>query len=305
MESFFSILISTKNRKDDLFYTLNSIFSKIKSNNYEVVVFDDGSTDGTSEMITEHFPKVILQKNKKSRSYIYCRNKMLNESKADFAISLDDDANFLTENLFEIIESFFNQNPKCGLIAARIYWDKKEPTDKSCLEKNIKVKSFIGCGHVWRMKAWQEIPNYPEWFEFYGEESFASFQLFKRQWDIHYVPDLLIHHRVDLKQRAKLKAEFANRYRRAIRADWYNYFLFFPLNKIPRKIGYSLWMQVKGKIFKGNFNVIFPLSLSIFDLILSIPRLYKYRNTLTSEQYKTYKKLNDAKIYWKKENENI
>ena len=125
MESFFSILISTKNRKDDLFYTLNSIFSKIKSNNYEVVVFDDASTDGTSEMITENFPKVILQKNKKSRSYIYCRNKMLNETKADFAISLDDDANFLTENLFEIIESFFNQNPKCGLIAARIYWDKK------------------------------------------------------------------------------------------------------------------------------------------------------------------------------------
>jgi hypothetical protein len=36
------------------------------------------------------------------------------------------------------------------------------------------VKSFVGCGHAWRMKAWHEIPNYPEWFEFYGEENYAS-----------------------------------------------------------------------------------------------------------------------------------
>ena len=180
MKPLFSILISTKNRKDNLFYTLNSLFNKIKSNNFEVVVFDDGSTDGTSEMLKEHFPKVIIQKNKKSRGYIFCRNSMLNDSIADFAISLDDDANFLTDNPFEIIESFFSQNPKCGLIATRIYWDKNEPIDKSSLEKKVQVKSFVGCGHVWRMKAWQEIPNYPEWFEFYGGERFASLKLFKK-----------------------------------------------------------------------------------------------------------------------------
>jgi glycosyltransferase involved in cell wall biosynthesis len=299
MKPLFSILISTKNRKDNLFYTLNSLFNKIKSNNFEVVVFDDGSTDGTSEMLKEYFPKVIIQKNKKSRGYIFCRNSMLNDSRADFAISLDDDANFLTDNPFEIIESFFSQNPKCGIIATRIYWDKNEPIDKSSLEKKVQVKSFVGCGHVWRMKAWQEIPNYPEWFEFYGEESFASLQLFKKKWQVQYLPELLIQHRVDLKERTKIVNDFAFRFRRSIRADWYNYFLFYPIQKIPRILTYSIAMQFKNKIAKGNFKVIFPLFLAFLDLIINIPKIIKHRNALTSEQYKAYQILNDAKIYWR------
>ena len=152
------------------------------------------------------------------------------------------------------------------------------------------------------MKAWREIPNYPEWFQFYGEENFASYQLFKTQWEVHYVPEILVQHRVDLKERAKDLKSFAFRYRRAIRADWYNYFLFLPLTKIPRLMAYSLWMQCKTKIFKGNFKVISPLFLAIADLFLAVPKLIKHRNALTSEEYTAYAKLNDAKIYWKPEN---
>jgi glycosyltransferase involved in cell wall biosynthesis len=271
------------------------------SDNVKCVVYDDGSTDETFEKVKIYFPEVEIKRNEISKGYIYCRNNMLNETKTDFAISLDDDAHFLTENPLKIIQNYFNQNPKCGLIATRIFWGKNEVEDKSSRDSIQEVKSFIGCGHIWRMKAWHSIPNYPEWFQFYGEENFASLQLFKSNWEIHYVPALLIQHRVDMKERAKSKTDFAFRYRRAIRADWYNYFLFFPLNKIPKKMGYSLWMQFKNKIFKGNFKVIPPLFSALLDLFLSVPKLIKHRNALTSKEYNAYLKLNDAKIYWKPE----
>jgi glycosyltransferase involved in cell wall biosynthesis len=296
----FSILISTKNRVDDLLYTLNKT-NHLFNNNLNCKIIDDGSTDKSFEKIQENFPQIEVSRNEKSKGYIFCRNKMLNETDTDFCISLDDDAHILSENPIEIIEDYFKENPKCGVIAARIYWSDKEPAYIFTDEKSQIVQSFVGCGHVWRMKAWHAIPNYPEWFEFYGEEDFASKQLYKKDWQIHYVPDLFIQHRVDLKERAKSKKNFTFRYRRAIRADWFNYFLFFPLNKIPRKMVYSIVMQFKTKIFKGNFKVILPLFLALLDLIIFIPKLIKHRNAFAENEYIEYNKLSDAKIYWNPE----
>jgi len=297
----YEFAISTKNRCEDLLFTLAKI-QPLLNEQVICVVYDDGSTDRTTETIKQQFPQIKILRNETSKGYMYCRNKMLNESQADFVISLDDDAHFLTQNPIEVIADYFAQNPSCGLIAARIFWDKTQADYLQSNDKPQKVKSFIGCGHIWRMKAWREIPNYPEWFQFYGEENFASYQLFKTQWEVHYVPEILVQHRVDLKERAKDLKSFAFRYRRAIRADWYNYFLFLPLTKIPRLMAYSLWMQCKTKIFKGNFKVISPLFLAIADLFLAVPKLIKHRNALTSEEYTAYAKLNDAKIYWKPEN---
>lgn len=296
-----AILISTKNRKSDLAITLHKIEKLRNRNDVVCVVFDDGSTDGTYELVQQDFPDVIIKRNKVSKGYLYCRNRMLNETNTDYAISLDDDAYFLTENPIEIIQHYFDQNSKCGVIASRIFWDSIEPENKHSNDKPQVVKGFVGCGHVWRMKAWRDIPNYPEWFHFYGEESFASLQLLKQAWEVHYVPELLVQHRVDRAERAKSKTNIAFRYRRSIRADWYNYFLFFPLNEIPRKMAYSIWMQFKNKIFKGNFKIIGPLFLAIMDLIVAIPKLTKHRNGLSSAEYEKYLKLNEAKIYWEPE----
>ena len=297
----FTILISTKNRCDELLFILQKI-RYLLSEDVTCVVFDDGSSDKTYENVKANFPEIVLLRNQISKGYIYCRNKMLNETVADFAISLDDDAQFLTVNPIEIITNHFSNNASCGVIATRIFWGKGKTENNSNNETTQKVKSYIGCGHVWRMSAWRDIPNYPEWVEFYGEENFASFQLFKKKWTIDYVPELFVQHRVDLKNRTQTNKDFSFRHRRSLRADWYNYFLFFPASKIPRTLGYSIWMQFKNKIFKGNVKVIAPLFLAIFDLILAVPKLISNRNALTSEEYSNYLKLNEAKIYWKPEN---
>ncbi len=295
-----SILISTKNRSEELLLTLQKT-KQLFSENVKCLVFDDGSTDGTFEKVKLHFPEVDIVRNEISKGYIYCRNKMLNETEADFAISLDDDAHFLNENPIEISTSYFTNNPNCGLIAARIFWTKDFAENIITNENPQQVNGYVGCGHIWRMKAWHDIPNYPEWFQFYGEENFASLQLFKKKWEIHYVPQLFVQHRVNMKARAKSVSEAAFRYRRALRADWCNYFLFSPLSKIPRKMTYSVWIQFKTKIFKGNFQIIKPLFSAMFDLVLFIPKLIKNRNALTSEEYKAFCELNEVKIYWKPE----
>jgi len=300
VKTTFSILITTKNRLIDLAYTLDSIRYLLDRNDVKCVVFDDGSADGTSEYVRQNFPNIQLHSNTVSKGYIFCRNKMLNETKADYAISLDDDAHFLTDTPLEPIQNYFEDHPKCGLIALRIFWGLQEPFSKFSNEKPERVQGFVGCAHVWRMQAWRAIPNYPEWFVFYGEENFASFQLFKKRWDIHYLPEVLVHHRVDIKARKQHK-DYIERQRRSLRSGWYLFFLFYPYRAIPRKMAYSLWIQFKIKVFQGDFNALLAIVLALLDLIWNTPKIIKNSNRLTKNEYKEYNQLPEVKLYWQPE----
>ncbi|HLA56789.1 MAG TPA: glycosyltransferase family A protein [Flavobacterium sp.] len=296
----FAILISTKNRLPDLIFTLGTMGDILERPDVECIICDDGSTDGTSDFIKTNYPEILLVRHETSKGYIFSRNMLLRLTSADYAISLDDDAHFLSDSPLEKIEIHFTENPKCGLIAFRLLWSKSVPPDVSSSANTEIVKGFVGCGHVWRMKAWRDIPDYPEWFVFYGEEDFAAYQLFKKGWQVHYLPSVLVQHRVDMKARRN-DVDFTIRLRRALRAGWYIYFLFLPKRKIPKQFLYSIWQQHKTKIFRGDLKVLKSLILAFSDLVISIPKIIRYSNRLTFEEYQQYKKLGETKTFWKPE----
>lgn len=292
-----AILITTKNRKKDLSFTLGKINHLINTQSVECIVYDDGSSDGTYEFVVENYPKITIKRNSVSKGLIYCRNEMLNSTQADYAISLDDDAHFITEYPLEAICTYFESNPKCGLIALRIFWGLSTPVSLISSELPERVQGFVGCGHVWRMSAWKSIPNYPAWFIFYGEENFASYHLLKKKWEVHYLPDVLVHHRVSLKSR-KNNSDYTIRLRRSLRAGWFLYFLFDPLQRIPKKMAYSLWVQVKLKVLKGDFKALLAIVLALFDLAWYMPLILKNRDSLSINEYNNYQELKSTKIYW-------
>ena len=300
-KSSFSILITTKNRKEDLIFTLSKIQHLLDKENVDCIICDDGSTDGTSLYVQNNFPEIQLIKNSESRGLIYSRNRLMSLVTSEFAISIDDDLHFVTQNPLEIIQEKFRKNSKIALLSFRIFWDLQEPISTNCDEITCRVKSFAGGANVWRMKAWQEIPDYPAWFMFYGEEDFASYQLFKKKWEVHYLPEVLVNHRVDVKSRKK-DNDYSLRLRRSLRSGWYLYFLFYPLNKIPRRFLYTLWIQFKTKVFKGDFKALYAVLQALLDLIYNLSRLFKQSNRLTKKEFDEFMKLSDTKLYWKPEN---
>ena len=299
----FSILITTKNRLSDLKITLNQLACFIENDTIEFIICDDGSTDGTHEFIKENYPDILLIKHQKSKGLIASRNELLNLTKATYAITLDDDAHILSQNPLEIIETFFEVNKKCAVIAFRIFWGKNELRNTEHDLKPHRVKSFVGCGHVWRMEAWKEIPNYPDWFVFYGEEAFASYHLFKKKWQVWFLPNVLIQHRVEVKNR-KDNDDYTIRLRRSLRSGWYLYLMFFPIKEIPKRLAYTFWMQLKLKVFKGDYKALFAILGATFNLILNLPKLILKRKPLTDLQYKEFKDLPDTVIYWQPSTEN-
>jgi GT2 family glycosyltransferase len=296
-EKVFSILISTRNRCEDLSLTLHKLEHLLAREDVECRVYDDGSSDGTFEYVQNNYPKILLQRNELSKGYLYCRNQLLEQTKVAYAISLDDDAHFLTENPLEIVRLYFESNPHCGLIAFRIFWGLTEPESTVCCEFSHRVQSFVGCAHVWRMKAWRDISNYPEWFVFYGEEDFAAYQLFKKHWAVDYLPKIVVNHRVDLKSRRN-NADYYIRLRSSLRSGWFLCFLFYPKRIIPRKIVYSIWMQLQLKVFKGDLKVLQVIGLALFDLFLAIPQIMQNSNRFTKTEFDSFEKLPAARIYW-------
>jgi glycosyltransferase involved in cell wall biosynthesis len=84
-----SICVPTYNRKDYLRETLDSIFAQTYKD-YEVVVVDDGSTDGTAEMLKQsNYPvRYYWQKNSGDAA---ARNKMIKLAKGEFVTFIDSD----------------------------------------------------------------------------------------------------------------------------------------------------------------------------------------------------------------------
>lgn len=89
-----TVVITTKNRHDELARALASALAQ--GRDVEVLVIDDGSSDGTSEMVRDRFPAARVVRNEESRGYIESRNLGARLARAPILFSIDDDAVFST-----------------------------------------------------------------------------------------------------------------------------------------------------------------------------------------------------------------
>ena len=84
-----SVVIPTKNRRDILCATVASITEQ--SEPLELIILDDGSTDGTSEMLRAQFPDVRVESFRRSRGPSYRRNQGARLARGEFLFTIDDD----------------------------------------------------------------------------------------------------------------------------------------------------------------------------------------------------------------------
>ena len=84
-----SVVIPTKNRRDILRATVASILQQDEP--LEIIILDDGSKDGTSEMLRAQFPDVRVESFRRSRGPAYRRNQGARMAKGEFLFTIDDD----------------------------------------------------------------------------------------------------------------------------------------------------------------------------------------------------------------------
>jgi hypothetical protein len=294
-----TLQITTRNRLQDLMKTLELSDELLKDKRLETIICIDGHEPETESILSEKYPQFKIITHPIPIGLIACRNKLMQQTQTPFALSLDDDLNLLTENNIDMIINWFVANPKCAVQSFRIYWSLTLPNNFDCKEKTQLVRGYAGGAHAFKMEAWKSINSYPEWYIFYGEEEYTSMQLFKKGWQIHYRPEILSHHRVDINSRKLNKGNYIIRQLRSYRAGLFNIACFFPIRVIPKIYAYSFWNQFKTKTLKGDWKGTLGYLFGIISFIFNLYRLPVYAKRFSMDEFNKYMKTKTVPLYWK------
>lgn len=165
-----TIVITTKNRKSELVTALRSAVQQIPRS--EIVVIDDGSTDGTTEMVRAEFPEVIVYRHSESLGCVVRRNEGAKLATGDVVVSIDDDAEFTAPYTVAQTLSEFS-NPSIGAVAMP-YIDvrKSDRINQKAPEQSAVwiTSSYIGTAHAVRKDVFLALGGYREDLVHQGEE---------------------------------------------------------------------------------------------------------------------------------------
>ena len=109
-----SIIIVNYNTKELIFNCLESIFSHTNGITFEVIVSDNGSSDGSIEMLKKDFPKVILIENGKNLGFGSANNKALEIAKGKYVFYLNSDT-ILLNNAVKIFFDYFESHAELNI----------------------------------------------------------------------------------------------------------------------------------------------------------------------------------------------
>lgn len=118
-DSPLTILIVTWNSWGDLERCLESIRSA-QATYREVLVFDNGSADGTAEKLQQRFPEVRLERSAVNLGLPPAVNRGLRAARGDCVMLLDVDTEVRPGTIERLLD-FMSQHPEVALVAPRIY----------------------------------------------------------------------------------------------------------------------------------------------------------------------------------------
>ncbi len=156
-----TVVISTKNRREDLARLLPTVIAQ--SADCEILVIDDGSTDGTAEMLRTDFPEVRVERSEQSLGYIVQRNRAAELARSTVIVSLDDDAVLPSAQTIEQTLADFD-HPRIGAVA--IPFVDARPTGDVPLQRapdrhgRWLTSTYVGTAHAVRRDVFLRVGGY-------------------------------------------------------------------------------------------------------------------------------------------------
>ncbi len=118
-----SVIIPTFNRAHMLQRAIQSVLDQTYQN-IELIVVDDGSTDGTQELLEIHHSRIVALMHEKNRGPAAARNTGIAVSKAPLIAFLDSDDYWLPRKL-EVQVHFFTERPDAVACQTEEMWIRR------------------------------------------------------------------------------------------------------------------------------------------------------------------------------------
>lgn len=111
-----SIIIVNYNTKDLTRNCLNSVYEHTKDVVFEIIVSDNGSTDGSVEMIKNDFPQIILIENNANLGFGAANNRAMKIARGKYIFYLNSDTILLNNAVKSFIDYWENSTEKLGAL---------------------------------------------------------------------------------------------------------------------------------------------------------------------------------------------
>jgi GT2 family glycosyltransferase len=167
-----SIIVVNWNTKSLLRDCLISVYEESRDIDFEIIVVDNASTDGSREMIRNDFPKVILIENIKNRGFAAANNQGIAVAKGRYVLLLNSDT-IVLDNCIANIVSFADTQPRAGVIGCRVL-NSDRTLQPTCFMFPSILNLLLSSSYLYKL-----FPNN----RFFGREQMTW-------WDANYVREV-------------------------------------------------------------------------------------------------------------------
>ncbi|MFO7947042.1 MAG: glycosyltransferase family 2 protein [Armatimonadota bacterium] len=224
-----AVIIVSWNVCEDLKTCLGSIFENNPGEDYQVIVIDNNSTDGSVQMVQEQFPQVTLIENETNAGFAAANNQGLRYADTEYYLLLNPDT-IVPEGAFRMLLDFAEQHPEAGAVGPRqVYPDgtlqyscRRFPTITAAMFRHTifgrlfpraaspqwylmadwdhaeprEVDWVSGAAMLIRHEALEDVGYLDESFFWGSEDVDYCFRMHKAGWNVMYTPEPVIIHAI-------------------------------------------------------------------------------------------------------------
>ena len=217
MKSIFNvaIVVLNWNGKDPVQKCLDSI----KDQGGKIIVVENGSVDGSLELIKEKYPFVELVVNPKNMGFAGGVNQGINiaiRERYDFVALLNNDA-VADQSWLEQLVFYMNDHPDVGIATCKLITENKQNLDSTGenfsvwglpfprgrgekvtnkYDNQTDIFGASGGASIYRVDMFKDIGLFDEDFFAYYEDVDISFRAQLKGWKVSYVPESKAYHQI-------------------------------------------------------------------------------------------------------------
>ena len=216
-----SVVLVCWNNKNYLEPCLDSLYDGNMRSRFDVVVVDNGSTDGSQDMLKDRFPEVKIIQNDHNTGLGRASNQGIEATQGRYVLLLNNDTLVDGPSLDAMVE-FMDENSKAGAVGGRLInpdgsfqaADSKFPSlseefliatrlgtlfwpnfpDRT-FATEVKPADWLGSACLLlRREALNKIGLLDEQYFIYGDEADLQYRLKKAGWKVYYLPNVITVH---------------------------------------------------------------------------------------------------------------
>lgn len=207
-----TVVVVNWNGREFLDGCLRAVDAAAKDVPLDVVLIDNGSTDGSQDFVRRQFPRVAFVQNEKN-DYTAANNLGVARATGDYALLLNTDATLRPGCLRELVAAL-DGDAKAAAAAPKIvypdgricttgieqrsdlYWIDRDQgrADPGVGGAPQDVLGVSGCCALFRVAAWRAVGGQDEAFHMYYEDVELALRLRAAGWRALYVPSAVCEH---------------------------------------------------------------------------------------------------------------